>query len=54
MRLGVDHLASVAELDLKSYIKRLGPGDTVMVKGSNRVFWVHQFVQQLSTILEVG
>lgn len=54
MRLGVDHLASVAELDLKSYIKRLGPGDTVMVKGSNRVFWVHQFVQQLSTILEGG
>jgi len=40
----VDHCQ---DIDLTDYVSRLSEGDTVMVKGSNQVFWKHQFMQSL-------
>ena len=46
----VDHCQ---DIDLRAYVARLSEGDTVMVKGSNQVFWKHQFMQSLrQTIVE--
>ena len=35
-------------LSLAAVVAELRPGDVVLVKGSNRVFWVNDFVQKLS------
>jgi len=46
----VDHCQ---DIDLRAYVASLSEGDTVMVKGSNQVFWKHQFMQSLrQTIVE--
>jgi UDP-N-acetylmuramoyl-tripeptide--D-alanyl-D-alanine ligase len=41
------HYDDVSGLDLKMFTKNLEPGDTVLVKGSNKVFWKNNFVQML-------
>lgn len=51
-RLGWE--AAVADLDLVSLAERFAPGDTILVKGSNRVFWVHGFVRRLMDVLAGG
>ncbi len=38
-------------LPLQRIVAELEPGDVVIVKGSNRVFWIHGFVQTLSDAL---
>ena len=40
-----------AELDLSSIAAELQPGDQVLVKGSNLVFWASGFVQRLVQVL---
>ncbi len=39
-------------LALRDIVAELEPGDVVLVKGSNRVFWVHDFVDKLLASLE--
>ena len=46
------HVSSVAELPPETFAEELQPGDQVLVKGSNRVFWVHQWTQRLIEALE--
>ncbi len=36
-----------AEVPLKEVVAELAPGDVVLVKGSNRVFWANNFVKRL-------
>ena len=38
---------NASDIDLRALASSLREGDTVLVKGSNGVFWKHQFVQQL-------
>ena len=38
---------NASDIDLPSLAASLREGDTLLVKGSNGVFWTHQFVQQL-------
>ncbi len=42
------------EIDLATIQKKLVKGDTVLVKGSNRTFWAHGFVEKLLNALEKG
>lgn len=37
-----------AEVPLKEVVAELAPGDVVLVKGSNRVFWANNFVKRLA------
>jgi len=39
-------------LPLVDIVSELTPGDVVLIKGSNRVFWVHDFVRRLTDALE--
>ena len=41
------HIRDVAVFDLDEFPKHLNPGDTVLVKGSNKVFWKNGFVNDL-------
>ena len=43
----VQHVESCQDINLAEYVARLAPGDTVLVKGSNQVFWKHQFIPSL-------
>lgn len=40
-----------AEL-ISALVATLRPGDSLLIKGSNRVFWANSFVQQLTTALQ--
>jgi len=44
--------ASVAEVDLDALIDRFAPGDRVLIKGSNRVFWAQGFVTRVVEALQ--
>ncbi len=44
----------VAELPLQRMVAELQSGDVVLVKGSNRVFWVNDFVQKFSAALALS
>jgi UDP-N-acetylmuramoyl-tripeptide--D-alanyl-D-alanine ligase len=49
-KLGDIHLGHydfVSEIDLEKLTAQLGEGDTILVKGSNKVFWVNGFVESL-------
>ena len=45
------HVDRVADLDLESLRELFRPGDVVLIKGSNKVFWATGFVSILSRIL---
>ena len=46
------HFPSVDEFDLENFVSRLEPGDSILVKGSNKVFWKHEFVKQLAAFID--
>ena len=39
---------NASDIDLRALTSSLRQGDTLLVKGSNGVFWKQQFVQQLA------
>lgn len=41
------HYPTVASFPLEDFVDSLKPGDQILIKGSNRVFWVHNFVKRL-------
>ena len=48
------HVDSAADIDLNQLLEKLAPDAQILVKGSNRVFWVHGFVEQLRRKLLEG
>jgi UDP-N-acetylmuramoyl-tripeptide--D-alanyl-D-alanine ligase len=46
------HYAAIADFPLVEFVGALREGDAVLVKGSNKVFWVHGFVRDLIAALE--
>jgi UDP-N-acetylmuramoyl-tripeptide--D-alanyl-D-alanine ligase len=44
--------ADVDALSLPDLVAQISPGDVVLIKGSNRVFWQHQFVERFTRALE--
>ena len=46
------HFRSVDEFDFENFVDRLEPGDSVLVKGSNKIFWKHDFVERLTDIID--
>ncbi len=46
------HFPSVDEFDLENFVSRLEPGDSVLVKGSNKVFWKRDFVERLTAFID--
>ena len=46
------HFATIDDFDLDGFVAELRGGDTVLVKGSNKVFWSHQFVRRLLKLLD--
>ena len=48
------HVASAAEIDLARLAVTLRPGDVVLTKGSNRIFWANQFVSKLQQLLSAN
>ncbi len=45
------HYDSSAELDLDDLSGSLQEGDTILVKGSNKVFWINNFVEALRSVI---
>ena len=45
------HVDRAADIDLLGLLQNLKPNAQILVKGSNRVFWVHQFVERLRQTL---
>lgn len=43
---------SVSDFDLRAFAASLVPGDAVLVKGANKVFWVNHFVNDLLEALD--
>ena len=46
------HVDSADELDLNLLVEETSSGDTILVKGSNKIFWSNKFVINLITKLE--
>ena len=46
------HYDSVEDMDIDELASRLMPGTRVLVKGSNKVFWTHNFVKRLVEVLK--
>ncbi len=46
------HFATAGEFDLVAFCQSLTPGDTVLIKGSNKVFWTSGFTGKLLQTLE--
>jgi len=46
------HYESAGEIDLVALAASLKPGDFVLIKGSNTVFWTEDFTKKLCTIIE--
>jgi UDP-N-acetylmuramyl pentapeptide synthase len=49
--IGQDHYQQAQAIDIERLVKWLRPGDTVLVKGSNAVFWNSGFVSRLKAVL---
>jgi len=49
--IGQDHYQQAQAIDIERLAKWLRPGDTVLVKGSNAVFWNSGFVSRLKAVL---
>ena len=47
-----EHVRSVADLTPETFARSLRPGDQVLVKGSNRVFWIHNWTARLIDALQ--
>ena len=47
------HLDSVKAFDFHQFGEYLEEGSTVLVKGSNKVFWGNNFVQRLSEAITI-
>ena len=45
------HYDQVADIDLEQWMTTVQPGDIILVKGSNKVFWASDFVSQLTAAL---
>ncbi len=45
------HYESVAELSLADLAEKIEEGDTILIKGSNKVFWVNNFVEALRSAI---
>ena len=45
------HYDLVDDFDMSAFIARTAPGDVILVKGSNKVFWANNFVDRLKTAL---
>ena len=41
------HVTSATELSLQQIANHLKPGDMILIKGSNKIFWQHDFVPKL-------
>ena len=41
------HYSSCREIDMDKFIAQLKAGDTILIKGSNKVFWQSKFVEKL-------
>ena len=48
------HYMSTADFDLAAFVASLEPGDCVLIKGGNRVFWVNGFVASLVDALRAS
>ena len=46
------HFDSAAQFDLQTFAAARQPGDVILVKGSNKVFWVNGFVASLIAALD--
>ncbi|MFT7244250.1 MAG: UDP-N-acetylmuramoyl-tripeptide--D-alanyl-D-alanine ligase [Candidatus Azotimanducaceae bacterium] len=44
---GDEHYTSTGEINMSLLVEDFQPGDTILVKGSNKVFWVNGFVKAL-------
>jgi UDP-N-acetylmuramoyl-tripeptide--D-alanyl-D-alanine ligase len=49
---GNEHYASAADISLARLAADLEPGDTVLIKGSNTIFWKQGFVKALVSVLQ--
>ncbi len=47
-----EHGGSASDFDLTAFVSSVEPGDTLLIKGSNRVFWQHGFVNKLVDALK--
>lgn len=45
------HYESVSEFSLDELADKLKEGDTILIKGSNKVFWVNNFVEALRSVI---
>jgi len=45
--MNVTHFDQCQDINLTDYVASLSEGDTVMVKGSNQIFWKHQLIGSL-------
>lgn len=50
-KFGQDHFLTAQDIDISSVVDWLRPGDTLLVKGSNAVFWSNGFVSNIRTAL---
>ena len=48
----LQHAESSGDIDLDSLVAYTEPGDTILVKGSNAIFWRHQFVDSLVSAMK--
>lgn len=46
------HFNTVGDFNLEAFAGQLEPGDSVLVKGSNKVFWKHDFVNRLTGAID--
>ena len=50
----VQHADSIHDIDLERLVALTRPGDTILVKASNTIFWRHQFVDSLTTAIKAN
>jgi len=43
---------SIAKIELDALLNRFAPGDRILIKGSNAVFWAHDFVARLTKAIQ--
>ena len=48
----LQHADSAGDIDLDRLAEYTDPGDTILVKGSNAIFWRHQFVDRLVSAIK--